>query len=230
MIYIYKYKYIYIYINKYKYKLHGRFRGRKKVNLNFINYYDNFKFTSTNEINESSYNILDIGSGSGENAIFLSEEKPYSKIITCELFQDGNINLLNKIIENKVDNISIYEGNVLEFFDKVGVSLRFDEVWILFPDPWPKIRHHKRRLINNIFLKKIYSFLKNSAKVMIASDSHSYNESIIKTIYDIQNLYLWQNQKVDEWNYCNLNLPKTKFFKKALKLNKNSMFFKLCKI
>ena len=215
---------------KFKYKLYGRLRGRKKVNLNFLNNFENFKFHIKNKINRSDYNILDIGSGSGENAIFIAKEKPYSTIITCELFQDGNINLLKQINKNRIKNINIYEGNVLELLDQIDSLAKFDEIWILFPDPWPKIRHHKRRLINNSFLKKIYLCLKESGKIMIASDSNSYNESIIKNIYESQNLYLWQNQKVDDWNYCNLHLPKTKFYKKAEKLNRNSMFFKLHKI
>ena len=50
------------------------------------------------DLNNKSFNILDIGSGNGENAIYLSKLYPNSRIITCEIFEDGNINLINQII------------------------------------------------------------------------------------------------------------------------------------
>ena len=105
---------------KFKYKLYGRLRGRKKVNLNFLNNFENFKFHIKNKIYRSDYNVLDIGSGSGENAIFIAKEKPYSTIITCELFQDGNINLFNhSSTVNFESKIAIYSGyKILLFYVK----------------------------------------------------------------------------------------------------------------
>ena len=216
--------------SKFKYKLFGRFRGRKKIPQLSSHDLKKYQFNAEKDINKSNYNVLDIGSGSGENALFLSNINPQSKIITCELFEDGNINLVNKIIKNNIMNISLFQGNVLEFFDREEPLLIFDEIWILFPDPWPKIRHHKRRLINNIFLEKISKYIKHSGRLMIATDSQSYIHSIINNIFLVRNTYLWNNQKVSEWNYDNLELPRTKFYKKATKSNRNSMFLELVKI
>ena len=216
--------------SRFKYKLFGRFRGRKKIHHSSFQDSKKYQFNLERDINNSKYNILDIGSGSGENALFLSDTYPDSKIITCELFYDGNVNLVKQIKKNKITNISLFYGNVLEFLDHAEPLLTFDEIWILFPDPWPKIRHHKRRLISNFFLEKIYKYLRHSGKLMIATDSQSYIQSIIKNIFLIQNTYTWNNQKVSEWDYGNLELPKTKFYKKAMKLNRNSMFFELLKI
>ena len=215
---------------KFKYKLFGRFRGRKKIDHPSFQDLKKYQFLPKKDINKSVYNILDIGSGSGENALFLSNIYPESKIITCELFYDGNVNLVKQIIKNKINNISLFQGNVLEFLDHAEPLQAFDEIWILFPDPWPKIRHHKRRLINNFFLRNISKYLKHSGKLMIATDSQLYIQSIIKNIFLIQDVYLWNNQKVSEWNYGNLELPATKYYQKAIELNKNSMFFELLKI
>jgi len=217
-------------INNYKYKLFGRFKGRKKINDSFLNYLNLCKADINNRIIKTNYNILDIGSGSGENAIFLSKIRPNARIFACDLFQDGNLNLYNQIISQNIKNISLYASNVVEFLDRINDTLIFNEIWILFPDPWPKIRHHKRRLINLLFLNKIYSSLKHSGKLLIASDSSSYVNLIVKTIYDTKNLYFWENQRYELWNYSNLHLPETKFYKKAIKSNRNSMFFKLNKI
>jgi len=216
--------------SRFKYKLFGRFRGRKKIDHPSFRDAKKYQFKAEKNINKSKYNILDIGSGSGENALFLSNIYPKSTIITCELFDDGNVNLINQIIKNKIMNICLFQGNVLEFLDYTEPLLTFDEIWILFPDPWPKIRHHKRRLINNFFLENISKYLKHSGKLMIATDSQSYIQSIIKNIFLIQSTYIWNNQKVSEWNYGNLDLPRTKFYKKATKSNRMSMFFELLKI
>ena len=215
---------------RFKYKLYERFRGRKKneeINLNLINLH---KIYTNTHLDPNCYNILDIGSGSGENAIHLSNKYPGSQIITCELFADGNLNLVNQIVENKIKNINLFHGNVLEFLDNINYSKIFDEIWILFPDPWPKARHHKRRLINVSFLKNISYFIKKSGNLMIATDSKTYTYSILKSIHEMQDYFLWQNQKINLWDYQYLNLPKTKFYKKACKSNRNSMFFRLSKI
>jgi len=217
-------------MKEFKYKLFGRFKGRKKIDLFSDKSLKDYKLNIKADINKKEYNILDIGSGSGENTVHLSKHKKKSKIIACEVFTDGNINLCNKIIKNKIDNINIFEGNVLELLDNINLSAVFDEIWILFPDPWPKNRHHKRRLINKPFLFKIHSFLKKNGNLMIATDSASYMYHIVKSIYGAQKKYHWVNQRFDEWNYYNLPLPQTKFYKKALKSNRNSMFFKLNKI
>ena len=216
--------------NNFKYKLFGRFRGRKKNQKLFSSDINAFNLDISEDLILENYNILDIGSGSGENALFQAKSKPSSKIITCEIFEDGNINLLNKIILDQIKNIYLYKGNVLEFFDQIKQTPTFDEVWILFPDPWPKQRHHKRRLLNKNFLNLIINYLKIGGKLFIASDSQSYILSIIENIYDSQDFFLWKNQSVEEWNYENLKLPSTKFYKKAIKSNRNTMFFELHKI
>ena len=217
-------------MTQHKYKLFGRFKGRKKIkiisNYNYTKYNVNFQ----QSINKMNYNILDIGSGSGENAIYLSMLNPTSQIFTCELFEDGNINLINTINDKQFNNIHLFKGNVLEFFDKIKTNQVFDQIWILFPDPWPKKRHYKRRLINYNFLKLIYLYLKDDGRLMVASDSQSYIQSILSTIHSVQKFFIWENQGVLKWDYQKLQLPETKFYKKAKKSNRNSIFFQLKKI
>ena len=215
---------------EHKYKLYGRFRGRKRNKASNSSLLNDFNADLKKDININNYNVLDIGSGSGENAIYLAKKYPKAQIITRELFEDGNINLCSEIVKNKIKNIKLFQGNVLKFLDMLNSELIFDEIWILFPDPWPKIRHHKRRLISASFLEIIYLYLKNNAKLIIASDSNSYKRTILNLISECRDDFFWENQSFNEWNYDMLNLPKTKFNKKALKSKRNSMIFKLNKI
>jgi len=214
----------------FKYKLFGRSKGRKRNKNLLFNNLNEFDFNIKKDLNKKSFNILDIGSGNGENALYLSKLYPNSKIITCEIFEDGNINLINQINELHIHNIRLFKGNALQLLDELKKNIIFNQVWILFPDPWPKKRHHKRRLINDDFIKKIFSFQKNNGKLFISSDSPNYIESIFYTLYKNKNLYFWKNQKFHDWNYEFLSLPETKYFKKAKKLNKKSIFLELKKI
>ena len=214
----------------YKYKLFGRFRGRKNKKYSDSDILKNFKVDFEKDINKDIYTILDIGSGSGENSIYLSNLHKNSQVIACELFEDGNINLCNQIILHKIKNISLFAGNVLEFLDLINQNLIFDEIWVLFPDPWPKIRHNKRRLINHNFLKLAHSYLKKKGCLKIASDSQSYNRSIMNLVHEHKQAFFWENQNYQDWNYDFLDLPKTKFNKKAIKSNKKSTIFSLIKI
>ena len=217
-------------MHNFKYKLFGRSKGRKRNKDLLLNNFNEFDFNIKEDLNKKLINILDIGSGNGENAIHLSKLYPNSKIITCEIFEDGNINLINQINKLNIQNIRLFKGNVIQLLDELKKNIKFNQVWILFPDPWPKKRHHKRRLINYAFLNYIHNFLKDSGKIMIATDSISYKQIIFSLIYEFKHKYEWENQNYQIWNYEFLDLAETKFYKKALKLNRKSTFFSLKKI
>ena len=215
--------------NIHKYKLFGRRKGRKK---NFNHLDKNFLKTILKKnirLDKINHNILDVGSGSGENSIYLSKNFPRSQIIACDNFEDGNLNLCESIKLNNIKNILIFNGNVLEIFDKITNHV-FDSIWILFPDPWPKKRHHKRRLINFELLEKFHFLLKKNGKIFISTDSKSYLLSILKNIYLSKKKFKWENDKPYIWSYNLEKLPETKYYKKAIKLNKSAFFIRLVKI
>ena len=131
--------------DNFRYRLYGRSKGRKKnLDTNVLDF-AKYKIDTSNDFSAINYNILDIGSGSGENAVHLSNLNSKAKIFACDIYQDGNKNLLNYIENKKIKNIKLFEGNVLHLLDLIKPKMIFDEIWILFPDPWPKLRHNKRR-------------------------------------------------------------------------------------
>ena len=213
-----------------KYKIYGRTKGRKKKRYNLDQTFVNNIITKDINIKIKDNNILDIGSGSGENSIYQSMKFPKSKIIACEIFLDGNINLCHEIFQKNIHNILIYNGNVLELFDTIRKKNIFDSIWILFPDPWPKKRHFKRRLINNNFMESLISMIKREGKIHITTDSQSYLRQILSNVYKFRNYFLWENQTIDTWK-LDLNMfPETKYYKKAIKSNRNPFYIKLKKL
>jgi len=212
-----------------KYRIYGRTKGRKKKKFIDPNFFNDYLINLKKDINKNKKTILDIGSGSGENSLFLAKNNPKALIIACEIFQDGNINLYNNLLKLKINNIKLFTGNVVKLFDQLELDYCFNEIWILFPDPWPKNRHHKRRLIKTSFFKKIHPLLKSQSKIFISTDSVSYFTSILNSIYNIKSLYKWQNDRPQNWIYEKQNLPQTKFFKKAKDSYRLSFFIELVK-
>ena len=212
--------------NNYQYRLFGRSKGRGKKNKIST---DAIKI-QVKSVDSTQYNLIDIGSGYGESVLDFASLDNKKNIIACEKYIDG----INKIAENarikSFKNIFTFHGNVHKFLDQYCSSNSISEVWILFPDPWPKKRHHKRRLVNVEFFKKLKNFLKDNGSINIASDSKAYISEILKNIYEVKSDYKWVNQNKVEWDYLNLNLPNTKYFQKALENGLNPLYLKLIKL
>ena len=212
--------------NNINYKLFGRSKGRGKINT-ITNIADKIKIK---KIDPSTYNIIDIGSGYGESTLEFARADKKKSVIACEKYIDG----INKIAENvnkeSLNNVYIFHGNVHQLLDEFCKKNSISEIWILFPDPWPKKRHFKRRLIDINFFNKIEKFLKIKATIHIASDSKSYISEIIKCVYEVKSDFKWVNQTKKEWDYSNLALPKTKYFEKSQKNGLNPFYLKLVKL
>ena len=213
-----------------KYTIYGRKKGRKKIHSVDKDFFLNYKVILETDIKKNKKNIIDVGSGKGENTLFLAKKNPDALIIAIEIFWDGNINLCKQLSKLKLYNVKIFSSNVLKLFDHLNKDDYFNEIWILFPDPWSKKKHYKRRLINDNFFTKVYPYLKNNGKIFIATDSSSYLKSIMNSIYKTKYLFNWLNNKPQNWIYEMLDLPCTKFFKKAQNSHRTSFFIELVKI
>ncbi len=211
--------------NEFKYRLFGRSKGRKNNQIS-----DEVKKIKFSYIDKNLVNIIDIGAGYGESTVEFAKQNKDKTIISCEKYIDGLNNIAKACKIFKLSNVHIYNGNVNQLIDENLVENSIYEVWILFPDPWPKSRHAKRRLINQVFFSRLKKILKKNAIINIATDSTFYLSEILKCVYEIKSDYSWINQNKEEWDYKNLPLPKTKYFKKALKNGLNPFYIKLMKI
>ena len=217
-------------IEKYQYRLYGRTRGRSNKKINIEDYKTKLNKFKIIKLDKKKDYILDIGTGYGETSIFLSKKYPERTIIACEKYIDGNINLLKKIDRYNLKNIKLFDGNVHKILEGLNIEQYFNEVWIFFPDPWPKKKHFKRRLLNGNFLKKLHTFLKLKGTICIATDSISYTRFILNLIFENQNLFEWLNQSQAHLSVKDIYDIETKFYKKAINSGRNPILFILEKI
>ena len=210
-------------------RLFGRTRGRSKKNINLKNYYetvDKYKFINFNE--KSDY-ILDVGTGYGETSIFLAKKFTDKVIISCEKYIDGNIILLKNIEKNNIKNIQLNNGNVYNVLE-IANKKYFRLVWIFFPDPWPKNRHTKRRLITSDFLIKLHTVLKENSEIYIATDSTVYVRFVLKSIYKCKDYFRWVNQSEINLSIKDYFNIETKYYKKAINSQRKPSLFILRKL
>ena len=152
--------------------------------------------------------ILEIGFGNGENTSFLASKNPNALIIASEVYLSGIGSLLNSITQNSLDNIKIFDDDVRELLLKIQDEV-FDEVYIICPDPWPKARHHKRRLIKHDFLKVLAKVLKKDGTIYISTDWENYAESIQEEIEKTKENFALKK-------ISNEGMPITRFQKRAI--------------
>ena len=212
------------------YRIYGRTRGRNKKKFNEKYYQTLVNKYKVITLDKNENYILDIGCGYGETSIFLSNKFRDYKVISCDKYIDGNLKLLKSIESNKIKNFFFHEGNVNELLDTYERKEYFKYVWIFFPDPWPKKKHHKRRLVDNNFLKKIYYFIKNQGQIYITTDSKSYIRQIVQSIHKNLDLYFWCNQTKMHLSIKDFYDIETKFYKKAIFYGRKPSLFILKKI
>ena len=132
--------------------------------------------------------ILEIGFGNGEHLRDLSIQNPDSIVIGAEPFANGVAALLSAItaesdnsLLSQYKNIRIHPDDVRLLLKSFPIST-FDEIWVLHPDPWPKARHEKRRLLNHEFLNLLSKHLSNTGKIIIGTDHWEYYDWIVEQL------------------------------------------------
>jgi tRNA (guanine-N7-)-methyltransferase len=122
--------------------------------------------------------ITDIGFGSGESTVELARRFPEHAIIAIDVHPPGIARLLEAIEQHHLHNIRIMMGNALDMFEYAFADVTVDHIFTLFPDPWPKARHHKRRLLQSSAVDELTRRTSPTATWHIATDWEPYAEHI----------------------------------------------------
>ncbi|MGB0133593.1 tRNA (guanosine(46)-N7)-methyltransferase TrmB [Dokdonella sp.] len=126
--------------------------------------------------------VLEIGFGNGEQLLHAGIHEPDKNFIGIEVHRPGVGRLMNGLAEADIDNVRISNHDAVEVLEKQIPVASLAEVRIYFPDPWPKKRHHKRRLIQPEFVKFLATRVAAGGMLHLATDWAEYAEHMLEVL------------------------------------------------
>jgi tRNA (guanine-N7-)-methyltransferase len=168
---------------------------------------------------------LEIGFGGGEHLLAQARANPQVGFIGCEPFQDGVVKALRAIEAENLANIRLVGDDarpVLRWLPDAGIA----RVFILFPDPWPKKRHHKRRLIAQPTLAELARIMRKGGTLRIATDVGAYAGVILLEI-ERTGAFRWQATGPRDWRERPADWPGTRYEAKAQAAGRRCAFLSL---
>ena len=131
---------------------------------------------------------LEIGFGSGEHIKWQLDNKKDIAIIGCEPYINGVANLLELLSKEQLQRVKIFIGDARKIIASLNKN-SISKVFILFPDPWPKRKHHKRRIISRFLIKNFQKILTPKGRIYIATDTNNYLKVIFLEFFLINILF-----------------------------------------
>ena len=125
---------------------------------------------------------LEIGCGMGETTAQLAADNPHRNYLGIEVYTAGIGALLSRLQKFELSNVRLIQHDAVDVLRKMLAPAVLDQALILFPDPWPKKRHHKRRLIQTPFVELLVSRLKPGACLHCATDWEPYAEQMMEVL------------------------------------------------
>ena len=171
---------------------------------------------------------LEIGFGGGEHLAWQAAHNPDIGLIGAEPFINGVAKLLSHIEEQQLDNVRILDDDVrprLQQIDDASISRAF----LLFPDPWPKSRHHKRRFVNQSNLVQLHRILKPGAEFRVASDIDDYVRWTLREVYS-HGGFEWLAETPEDWRCRPPDWPQTRYEAKAEREGRSSAYLRFRRI
>lgn len=210
----------------------GRIKSRKlsdhKKDL-FSNLLNSYQITEKDLESLKSYPKihLEIGFGFGDFLFENAKNNPEILFIGCEPHVNGVVNLLAKLEKEPLENIKLFISDVRILLEKIPTDF-LNKVYILNPDPWPKAKHAKRRLINESLLKILHEKVKKDGELIIATDSDIYKKWIMFEQHKIA-LWHWEANSKYDWKNFPDDWVKTKYQKKAEEDGRENVFLRFLK-
>ena len=196
----------------------GRITAAQKANLNDLDLYK----TNIKDLKNKNV-VLDIGFGNGEYTAAYANAFQEKHLIATEVYLSGIGSLIGLINKYKISNISIFDEDVRLLMDQMPQNF-LDSVNILFPDPWQKAKHHKRRLIGEDFLYQLHPLLKPNAKIFVRTDWEDYAEQISELAEVMSSHFRLERTQNIEFEF------KTRFHQRAIKEGREISSFLFTKL
>lgn len=123
--------------------------------------------------------ILEIGSGMGESTAEMAAARPGANLLAVEVYKPGVAQTFHHLARIGATNVRIMRGDAVQVLTDLLPAASLAEVWLFFPDPWPKTRHLKRRLVNAGFAELVTSRLRRGGSFRLATDWAPYAEQML---------------------------------------------------
>jgi len=146
--------------------------------LNFETVFDN-----------SNPTVLEIGFGNGDSLALMAIQNPELNYLGIEVHTPGVAQLLANIEENKITNIRIIRHDAIDVLEKMTPKKSLASLQLYFADPWPKRRHHKRRIVQRHFLELIAQYIKSDGTFHAATDWQDYAKHMMRVLTDSNDLF-----------------------------------------
>ena len=156
---------------------------------------------------------LEVGFGGGEHIAAQARAQPDVGLIGCEPFVNGLASLLALIDEGDIDNIRLHDDDARLLMDCLA-DASVDRMFLLFPDPWPKARHHKRRFVNPAALDACARILADGAELRLATDDMAYCRWMLEHLQRHE-AFRWMAQGPEDWRQRPDDWPETRYEAKA---------------
>lgn len=171
---------------------------------------------------------LEIGFGAGEHLLWQAARNPDIGLIGCEPFINGVSSLLGAIEDRGLQNILIHDGDardVLAWLTAGSIA----RVFILFPDPWPKKRQAKRRLVSLPFVASLACVLRPGGELRFASDDMDYACETLLTV-NRSGAFAWAAEKAADWRARPGDWPETRYERKALSAGRKPVYLRWVRV
>ncbi|WP_036488383.1 tRNA (guanosine(46)-N7)-methyltransferase TrmB [Pseudovibrio exalbescens] len=158
---------------------------------------------------------LEIGFGGSEHLLHRARENPEIGYIGCEPFQSGMAKALTGIADDDLKNVRLFYDDAVKLLDWMPAGA-VDGVYQLYPDPWPKKKHWKRRFVNPVNLTRIARVLKPGCHYRFASDIDTYVDWTLAHCRD-HPAFEWTAERPADWRTPWANWPGTRYERKAIR-------------
>ena len=156
---------------------------------------------------------LEIGFGSGEHLLWQAERHKDIGFIGCEPFINGMASLLGAVEDRGLETIRVYDGDAREVLHWLPAG-SIGRMFLLFPDPWPKRRHQKRRLLSPQTISECARVLAPGAEFRFASDNGDYAAEALLLMRK-SGAFAWTAERADDWRIRPSDWPETRYERKS---------------
>jgi tRNA (guanine-N7-)-methyltransferase len=165
---------------------------------------------------------LEIGFGGGEHLAHRAVENPETGFIGVEPFVNSMAKLLAAVRERELMNIRLYDDDATQLLDWLPEG-SIDHIDLLYPDPWPKKKHWKRRFVSDVNLARFHRVLKPGGKFCFASDIDTYVNWTLQHCAR-HGGFEWTATSADDWRTPYANWPGTRYENKAKREGRSSAY------